>query len=128
MKPIPLMVTYSIAFAFTDIFIRRSLVFIDSQNSMIYYNLLLGAGSLILVPHLKNKTVPVIPKGQDPWLSLVSSFFLVVATLLFVVSLEIADGVPVPNILQSTRGVLIVLISAVLARCGSAVLETLSVS
>jgi drug/metabolite transporter (DMT)-like permease len=123
LKPILLMVGCSIAFAFTDIFIRRSLVYVDSYNFMIYYNLLLGAGSLILVPYLKNKKVPVIPKGQDLWLSLVSSFFLVVATLLFVISLKIAEGVLIPNILQSIRGVFIVLISAVLAHSGSTALE-----
>jgi drug/metabolite transporter (DMT)-like permease len=124
LKPILLMIACSIAFAFTDIFIRRSLVFIDSYNFMIYYNLLLGAGSLILVPYLKNKKVPVIPKGQDLWLGLASAFFLVLATLLFVISLEIAEGVLIPNILQSTRGVFIVLISAALARSGSTALET----
>jgi hypothetical protein len=118
------MVASSIAFAFTDIYIKRSLTFIDSYNFMICYNLLVGVGSLILVPYLKNRKVPVLPKGQELWLSLVSSLFLVVATLLFVVCLEIAHGVLVPNILQSTRGVFIVVISAVLARCGSAALET----
>jgi drug/metabolite transporter (DMT)-like permease len=124
LKPIVLMVACSITFAFTDIFIRRSLVFIDSYNFMIYYNFLLGAGSLLLVPYLKNKKVPVIPKGQALWLGMVSSFFLVVATLLFVISLKIAEGVLIPNILQSTRGVFIVLISAVLAHSGSTALET----
>lgn len=124
LKPIILMVACSIAFAFTDIFIRRSLVFIDPYNFMIYYNLLLGAGSLILVPYLKNKRVAIVPKGQVLWLGLASAFFLVLATLLFVISLEIAEGVLIPNILQSTRGVFIVLISAMLARSERAALET----
>jgi drug/metabolite transporter (DMT)-like permease len=123
-KPILLMVASSIAFAFTDIYIKRSLVFIDSHNFMIYYNLLVGAGSLLLLPYFKHKRVPVILKGRDLGLSLVSSISLVVATLLFVISLELAHGVLVPNILQSTRGVFVVLISAVLAHRGSALLET----
>jgi drug/metabolite transporter (DMT)-like permease len=124
LKPIWFMVASSIVFAFTDIYVKRSLAFIDSYNFMIYYNLLVGAGSLSLLPYLKNKKVSVVLKGRDLWLSLVSSIFLVVATLLFVISLEIAHGVLIPNILQSTRGVFIVLISAGLAHCGSALLET----
>ncbi len=124
LKPILLMVACSIAFAFTDIFIRRSIVFIDSYNFMIYYNFLVGLGSLILVPYLKSKKVPIVPKGRDLWLGMGSAFFLVLATLLFVISLQIAEGVLIPNILQSTRGVFIVLISAVLARSGSTALET----
>ena len=91
---------------------------------MIYYNFLVGIGLLILVPYLKNKKVPVVPKGQDLWLGMASAFFLVLATLLFVISLQLAEGVLIPNILQSTRGVFIVLISAALARTGSAALET----
>jgi drug/metabolite transporter (DMT)-like permease len=124
LKPILLMVACSIAFALTDIFIRRSLVFIDSYNFMIYYNFLVGVGSLILVPYLKNRKVPVLPKGRDLGLGMASAFFLVLATLLFVISLQIAEGVLIPNILQSTRGVFIVLISAALARSGSTALET----
>jgi len=126
LKPILLMVACSIAFAFTDIFIKRSLASIDPYNFMITYNLLIGAGSLILIPYLKNKKVPVVPKGRVLWLGLASAFFLLLATLLFVISLEIAKGVLIPNILQSTRGVFIVLISAALAR-GSAALETPSI-
>ncbi len=124
LKPILFMVACSIAFAFTDIFIRRSIVLIDSYNFMIYYNFLVGLGSLILVPYLKSKKVPIVPKGRDLWLGMGSAFFLVLATLLFVISLQIAEGVLIPNILQSTRGVFIVLISAVLARSGSTALET----
>ncbi len=123
LKPILFMVACSIAFAFTDIFIRRSIVLIDSYNFMIYYNFLVGLGSLILVPYLKSKKVPIVPKGRDLWLGMGSAFFLVLATLLFVISLQIAEGVLIPNILQSTRGVFIVLISAVLARSGSTALE-----
>jgi drug/metabolite transporter (DMT)-like permease len=124
LKPILLMVASSIAFAFTDIYIKRSLVFIDSFNFMIYYNLLVGAGSLILLPYLRHKEVRLTLKARDLSLSLVSAFFLLGATLLFVISLRIAEGVVIPNILQSTRGVFIVLISAVLARTGSMALET----
>jgi drug/metabolite transporter (DMT)-like permease len=124
LKPILLMVACSSAFAFTDIYIKRSLVFIDSFNFMVYYNLLVGAGSLVLLPYLKYKEVSLILRARDRWLSLVSASFLLGATLLFVMSLRIAEGVLIPNILQSTRGVFIVLISAVLARSGSTALET----
>ena len=124
LKPILFMVVSSIVFAFTDIYVKRSLVFIDPYNFMIYYYLLVGAGALSLFPYLKNKKVSIILDSQALWLSLASSICLIVATLLFAISLEIAHGVLVPNILQSTRGVFIVLISAVLAHRGSTLLET----
>jgi drug/metabolite transporter (DMT)-like permease len=124
LKPILFMVASSIVFAFTDIYLKRSLAFIDSYNFMIYYNLLIGAWSLSLFPYFKSRRVSVILKGRDLSLISASSIFLVVATLLFAISLKIAHGVLVPNILQSTRGVFIVLISAVLAHRGSTLLET----
>jgi len=51
---------------------------------------------------------------------------LAAATLLFVVMLKMGNGVVIPNILQSTRGIFIVLISAVLSHRGSTILETQS--
>lgn len=45
------------------------------------------------------------------------------ATLLFVISLRPAEGVLIPDILQSTRGPFIVIISAALVRFGSTALE-----
>ena len=60
---------------------------------------------------------------QALWLSLVSSVFLITAALLFTRTVQIAAGVVIPNVLMSTHGVFIVLISAVLARRGSAALE-----
>ena len=124
LRPILLMLASSIAFAFTDIYIKRSLVFIDSFNFMIIYNIIVGAGALVLLPYLRHRRVPVILAGRDLWLCSLSALFLLVATLLFVISLRIAEGVLIPNILQSTRGVFIVLISAVLAHRGSTLLET----
>lgn len=126
LRPILLMLASSIAFAFTDIYIKRTLVFVDSFNFMIIYNILVGAGSLALLPYLRHRRVPVLLAGRDLWLSSVSALLLLVATLLFVISLRIAEGVLIPNILQSTRGLFIVFISAVLARSGSTALETQS--
>ena len=124
LRPILLMLASSIAFAFTDIYIKRSLVFVDSFNFMIIYNIIVGAGSLALLPYLRHRRVPVILARRDLWLCSVSALLLLAATLLFVISLKIAEGVLIPNILQSTRGVFIVLISAVLARSGRTALET----
>ena len=124
LRPILLMLASSIAFAFTDIYIKRSLIFIDSFNFMVIYNIIVGAGSLALLPYLRHRRVPVILARRDLWLCSASALFLLVATLLFVISLKIAEGVLVPNILQSTRGLFIVLISAVLARSGSTAIET----
>jgi hypothetical protein len=62
--------------------------------------------------------------GKDLWWISISAIFLLAATLLLTVSFEIADGVVIPNILVSTRGVFVVLISAVLSHHGSTLLET----
>jgi hypothetical protein len=44
--------------------------------------------------------------------------------LLLTISFKIADGVVIPNILVSARGIFIVLISAGLSQRGSTLLET----
>jgi drug/metabolite transporter (DMT)-like permease len=149
-RPIFLMILCSIVFAFTDNFITRSLKYIDSYNFMVYYNLILGIGSLAVIPFLmKRKTTSspdfavnvagfggalpqkfskiqstLLLSGKDLWWISISAIFLLAATLLLTVSFEIADGVVIPNILVSTRGVFVVLISAVLSHHGSTLLET----
>jgi drug/metabolite transporter (DMT)-like permease len=126
LKPIILMTSCSIIFGFTDIFIKRALVYLDSFNFMIYYNFIVGVLSLGLIPYVMKKRVPLVLKGMDLQLSFYSAVSLVAATLLYAVLLKICSGVVIPNILQSTRGIFIVLISAVLTHRGSTVLETQS--
>ena len=69
----------------------------------------------------------LVLRGRDLQLSFYSAVSLVAATLLFVVlSEKCSSGVVIPNILQSTRGIFIVLISAVLTYRGNTMLETQS--
>ncbi len=126
LRPVVLMTACSIIFGFTDIYIKRSLVYVDSFNFMIYYNFIVGALSLCIIPYLAKKRVPLALNGMDLQLSVYSALSLVAATLLFTVMLRMSSGVVIPNILQSTRGIFIVLISAVLSHRGSAMLETQS--
>ena len=123
-RPVFLMILCSIVFAFTDNYITRSLRYIDSYNFMVYYNLLIGIGSLAIIPYLKKKKVTLLLPGKDFWWTLVSAIFLLTATLLLTISFKLAEGVVIPNILVSTRGIFIVLISAVLSYRGSTLLET----
>jgi drug/metabolite transporter (DMT)-like permease len=126
LKPIVLMTTCCIIFGFTDIYIKRSLVHVDSYNFMIYYNFIVGVLSLCVIPHIRKKKVSLVLKNMDLQLSFYSAVSLVAATLLFVILLKMCSGVVIPNILQSTRGIFIVLISAVLTHRGSTMLETQS--
>jgi drug/metabolite transporter (DMT)-like permease len=126
LKPIVLMTICSIIFGFTDIYIKRSLVYLDSYNFMIYYNVIVGVLSLCAIPYIREKKVSLILKGMDLQLSFYSAVSLVTATLLFVILLKMCSGVVIPNILMSTRGIFIVLISAVLTHRGSTMLETQS--
>jgi drug/metabolite transporter (DMT)-like permease len=126
LKPIILMTICSIIFGFTDIYIKRALVYLDSYNFMIYYNFVVGVLSLCVIPYIMKKRVSLILRGMDLQLSFYSAVSLVTATLLFVIMFEMSSGVVIPNILQSTRGIFIVLISAVLAHRGSTILETQS--
>ncbi len=123
-RPVLLMILCSIVFAFTDNYITRSLKYIDSYNFMIFYNLIIGIGSLAVLPYLNKKKVLLRLPSKDLWWSLISAIFLVIATLLLTISFKIADGVVIPNILVSTRGIFIVIISAVLTYSGSTLLET----
>ena len=124
LRPIVLMIVCSIVFALTDNFISRSLLTIDPYNFLVYYNLILGIGSLAVIPYLKKGGEALFLVGKDLWWSFVAAIFLVAATLLLVISFEVAEGVVIPNILVSTRGIFIVLISAVLSQRGSTLLET----
>jgi drug/metabolite transporter (DMT)-like permease len=126
LKPIVLMTGCSIIFGFTDIYIKRSLVYLDSYNFIIYYNFIVGVLSLCVIPYIRKKKVSLVLKGMDLQLSFYSAVSLVTATLLFVILLKMGSGVVIPNILQSTRGLFIVLISAVLTHRGSTMLETQS--
>jgi len=123
-RPVVLMILCSIVFAFTDNYITRSLKYIDSYNFMVYYNLIIGIGSLAVIPYIKKKKAILLLPGKDLAWSLISAIFLVVATLLLTVSFKIANGVVIPNILVSTRGIFIVIISTVLSHHGSTLLET----
>ena len=93
---------------------------------MIYYNFIVGVLSLCVIPYIRKKKVSLVLKGMDLQLSFYSAVSLVTATLLFVILLKMCSGVVIPNILQSTRGIFIVLISAVLTHRGSTMLETQS--
>jgi drug/metabolite transporter (DMT)-like permease len=126
MKPVVLMTICCFIFGITDILIKRSLVYIDPYNFMIYYNFFGGVLSLCIIPYLMKKRVSLIVKGMDLQLTFYSAVSLVAATLLFTVMLTMSGGVVVPNILHSTRGIFIVLISAVLTHRGSTMLETQS--
>lgn len=126
LMPVALMTACSIIFGFTDIFIKRAIVFVDSFNFMIYYNFVVGVLSLSVIPYIRKKRVPLGLRGRDLQLSICAAVAIVAATLLYVILLKMGDGVVIPNILQSTRGIFIVLISAILTHRGSTLLETQS--
>jgi drug/metabolite transporter (DMT)-like permease len=124
LKPIILIVVCSIVFATTDIFMKQSLKFIDSFNFTVYYNIMLGTGSIFVIPYLKRKQVSLILNKTDFLITVISSVSLIVSTVLFVTMFKISDGIVIPNILMSSRGIFIVLISAFLAHRGIGTLET----
>jgi uncharacterized membrane protein len=126
LKPIVLMTYCSIIFGITDISIKRSLAYLDSYNFIIYYNLIIGALSLCVIPYIRGKRVSLVLKGMGLQFSFYSAVSLVTSTLLFVIMLKMSSGVVIPNILMSTRGIFIVLISAILTHRGSTILETQS--
>jgi uncharacterized membrane protein len=126
LKPIVLMTGCCIIFGITDISIKRTLVYLDSYSFIVYYNLIVGVLSLCVIPYIRRKGVSLILKGGDLQLSFYSAVSLITATLLFVIMLKMSSGVVIPNILMSTRGIFIVLITAVLTHRGSTLLETQS--
>ncbi|HSW40766.1 MAG TPA: EamA family transporter [Acidobacteriota bacterium] len=125
LKPVLLMIGCAVIFGFTDIFIKRTLQHLDPYNFMIYYNFIVGVLSLGVIPAIR-KTSPLWLKGRDLCFAIYASIALATATLLFVVLLELSGGVVIANILQSTRGIFIVLITAFLTHRGSVLLETQS--
>lgn len=102
-----------IVFAFTDIFIKRSLAFVDSYNFLVYYNMMQGVYGLMVIPYLKKKKVPLVISGRPLGLCLMTSVVLLLGSLLIVLTFKLGDGVLIPNILMASRGVFIVLISMV---------------
>ncbi len=123
LKPILLMLGSCVIFSVTDIFIKQSLAFLDSYNFIVYYNLIVGVASLLIIPYLRSKRVSLRIERGERIAILASVVFLVVASVLFVTAFRIADGVVIPNILMASRGVFIVLISLVMTRRGSLLLD-----
>lgn len=113
LKPIVLMLSCCVLFAFTDIYIKRSLLFIDAFNFMVYYNLILGVGSLGVIPYLRKHGVSMkLPFSTLMLITFVGAS-MVLASLLFVITFNMAEGVVIPNILIASRGMFIVIISAI---------------
>jgi len=125
-KPVILMLTCCTMFAFTDIFIKRTLAFIDSFNFLVYYNAIIGALSLAVIPYLRHRRVDMSLKAGDLQLCIISSASLAAASLLLVILFKLSEGVVIPNILMSSRGVFVVLISAAMSYRGSDMLDTQS--
>jgi uncharacterized membrane protein len=115
LRPAGLMMACCLVFACTDVYIKRSLAFIDSFSFMVHYNALVAVGSLLVIPHLRRKAVSLRVQPVDAAMTLMTAAFLVAATMMFVVCFRMADGVVVPNILMSSRGVFVVLFSALAA-------------
>jgi len=126
LKPMLLMLGCSLVFACTDVYIKRSLAFVDPYSFMVYYNALVAVGALLAIPHLRRRAVPLRVERGDVLLTLLAAAFLLTATLLFVISFRLADGVVVPNILMSSRGVFIVLFTALAGHRGSTALDVQS--
>jgi drug/metabolite transporter (DMT)-like permease len=124
LKPIVLMTCCSFIFGLTDIAIKRSLSYLNTYSFMVYYNFIVGVLSLCVIPHIINKRESLILKGRDLQLVFCSAVVLIMSTMFFVIMLTLCKGVVIPNILMSTRGIFIVLISAFLTHRGSTILET----
>ena len=80
----------------TDISIKRSLLFLDSYNFMIYYNFIVGVLSSASSLCQEKRTARAL-NGGDLRLSLYSAVALVAATLLFTIMLKISSGVVIPT-------------------------------
>jgi drug/metabolite transporter (DMT)-like permease len=123
-KPMALMLACCMVFACTDVYMKRSLVFVDVYSFTVYYNLLVAGGSLLAIPYLRMHGHSVRLPVRDVLMILLAAAFLMSAVLLFVLCLELAGGVVIPNILMSTRGIFIVLISALSSHRQSTALDT----
>jgi drug/metabolite transporter (DMT)-like permease len=107
-----LMLACCLIFGLTDIFIKRALAHVDASNFLVYYNALVAVGTLPVLALLRYRKQPLGVTRGDLGLLFLAAGFLMAATLLFVKSFNLADNVVVPNILVSTRGVFIVLLTA----------------
>ncbi len=112
LKPMLLMLGCCVVFACTDVYIKRSLAYVDPYSFMVYYNALVALGSVLAIPYLRRRNISVRVRAGDLPAMAGAAAFLVGATLMFVVSFRLADGIVVPNILMSSRGVFIVVLSA----------------
>jgi drug/metabolite transporter (DMT)-like permease len=125
-KPAVLMLACCLVFACTDVYIKRSLAYIDAFSFMVHYNALVALGSLLTIPYLRRKGVSLRVTAGSAAMTLATAACLVTSTMMFVVSFRMADGVVVPNILMASRGVFIVLFSALASHRGSTALDVQS--
>ena len=107
-----LMLACCLIFGLTDIFIKRALAYVDSYGFLVYYNALVAVCVLPVVPWLRRRGVPATIGRTDLLAVGLAACFLIAATLLFIRSFALAEGIILPNILVSTRGVFIVVLTA----------------
>jgi len=129
LKPVVLMLISCVVFSVADVFIQRTLPYLDSTNFLVWYNLLVAViGAPLILPLLRRRRLAIRLKMPAVLLIIAAAAFLVVATLLFIMCFRISNSIVIPNILMSTRGLFIVLLTALLSRCGWLALDTQSAS
>ena len=126
-KPVMLMLTSCLIFSVTDVLIQRTLAHLDSTNFLVWYNILVAMiGIPMVLPLVRRRKLPVQIHGSSFLLIVAAAAFLVLATLCFVICFGLSNSIVIPNILMSTRGVFIVLLSLLLPRMGWMALDTQS--
>lgn len=123
LNPVLLMLACCAVFGVTDVYIKRSLAFVDAYSFVVYYHFLVGIGSLLAIPYLRQKGIALRISRRALSAIVMAAVFLVGATLMYVLSLRLAQGIVVPNILVSSRGVFIVVISAAASHFGVMTLD-----
>ncbi len=127
LKPVMLMLTSCLIFSVTDVLIQRTLVYLDPTNFLVWYNVLIAVvGIPMMLPLVRRRKLPIGVCRSSFLLIVAAAAFLVLATLLFVICFGLSNSIVIPNILMSTRGVFIVLLSLLLPRMGWMALDTQS--
>lgn len=113
-RPVLLMILATVLYAFSDTAIKVGLRKIDSWNFSVHYLIVVGLLSLFIYPFIRNcPEIKLTPRAYG--YLVLASLFMVGMTVLFFLSFKGGGNITIPNILLSSRGILVVLATFVLA-------------
>lgn len=109
--PVVLMVLATLHFAGSDVMSKKALAGIDSLNFTVWFLVLIGVFSLILLPFIPLQNLAANCSLKKLLWVLIAGIFCLGGTTFFFLAIQRGNKVTIPNIIVSTRGIMVIIIT-----------------